>query len=402
MLQLIARHRLRAVSNTQHLSNAHRRLRVITSDHLHANPGLLTGVDSVDGLRARRVHHAGDPKEYQPAAQVIVAQRLLPFWRRFKGGSDHAQALTRIALHLRFPVRTVKRLGTAAGLLLVAQAENHIRCAGDQNLLFTADLVVRAHVLVLRVKRDFANQRGDNRCEIRFRRQHFQCAFGRPAGDAPQTALILHHLAVVAEIDGAQIVLQHRSLLDLHRLVATLEADIAHRLVAIAFDAITAVGGDNRFNGHFVHGQRAGFIRADHGHRAQRFDGRQLADNGFFARHRLHAEGQNNGDNRRQAFRNGRHSEANQGQQQLAKRNITQQHAEDKQRGHHHQNQRENRFAELVHLHQQRRAVLFDPRHHLVNVAKLSVLPGGNHDADTATCAHGRTGEHQVGAIAQR
>ncbi|MNE39928.1 hypothetical protein D3C80_1339090 [compost metagenome] len=248
-----------------------------------------------------------------------------------------------------------------------------------------------AHVLVLRVERDFTDKRGHNRREIRFRRQHFQCAFGRPAGDAPQTALILHHLAVVAEINGAQIVLQHRSLLDLHRLVAALQTDIAHRLVAIPFDAIAAVSGDNRFDGHFVHGQRAGFIRADHGHRAQRFHGWQLADNGFFARHRLYAKGQNNGDNRRQTFRNGRYREANQGQQQLAQRNITQQHAEDKQCGHHYQNQREDRFAELVHLHQQWRTVLFNARHHLIDVAKFGVLPGGNDYAHAATCAHGRT-----------
>jgi hypothetical protein len=32
-----------------------------------------------------------------------------------------------------------------------------------------------------------------------------------------------------------------------------------------------------------------------------------------------------------------------------------------------------NRFAELIHLHQQRRTVLLDTRHHLVDVAELGL-----------------------------
>ncbi|MNL38232.1 hypothetical protein D3C87_1604280 [compost metagenome] len=70
--------------------------------------------------------------------------------------------------------------------------------------------------------------------------------------------------------------------------------DVPDRFVAITLNTINRVGGDHRFDRHFVHRQRAGFIRADHGHRAQRFDGWQFANNGLLPGHRLHAKRQNN------------------------------------------------------------------------------------------------------------
>ncbi|MNR05902.1 hypothetical protein D3C85_1219520 [compost metagenome] len=187
--------------------------------------------------------------------------------------------------------------------------------------------------------------------------------------------------------------LQHGAWLNMNRLVAAFQIDVAHWLVAVAFHAVAAVGGDNGFDRHFVHGQGAGFIRADHGHRPQGFNGWQLADNRLFARHRLNAERQNNRDNRWQTFRYRGHRQANQREQQLAHRDVAEYQAEDKQRGHHHQNNGEDRFAELVHLHQQRRAVLFNPGHHLIDVAQFRILTGGDDHAHAATGAHGRAGE---------
>ena len=259
-----------------------------------------------------------------------------------------------------------------------------------------------AHVLVLRVERDLVNQRGHDRLKAGLRRQHLQRALGRPTGNAPQAALVLNHLAVVTQVDGAQVLLQHGARLDVDRLVAAFQVDVAHRLVAVAVHAVAGVSGDNGFNRHLVHGQGAGFIRADHGHRAERFHRRQLADNRPLARHRLHAQREDDGDNRRQTFRHGGHRQANQREQQLAHRDLAEHQAEDKQRGHHRQNNGEDRFTQLVHLHQQRRAVLFDTRHHLVDVAELRILTGRGDHADAAARAYGRPGEDHIGAIAQR
>ena len=259
LLQLIAGDRLLAVADPQHLPDAHCRLRVIAGDHLHADPRLLAGVNGVNGFRARWIHHPGDTEEDQTVAEIVMRQRLLAVCR-FERCGHHTQSLARIALHLAFPVRAVKRLRTVAGLLLCAEGENHIRRAGDQDLLLTANLVVGAHVLVLRVERDFVNQRGHDRREVGFRRQHLQRAFGRPTGDAPQAALVLNQLAVVAQVDGAQVLLQHGVRLDLHRLVAAFQVNVAHRLVAVAVHAVAGVSGDDGLHRHFVHGQGAGFI----------------------------------------------------------------------------------------------------------------------------------------------
>ncbi len=291
---------------------------------------------------------------------------------------------------------------TVAGLLLLTQGENHVRRAGNQNLLLTANLVVGAHVLVLRVERDLVNQRGHDRLEVGLGRQHLQRALGWPAGDAPQATLVLNQLAVVTQVDGAQILLQHGARLDLHRLVAAFEVDVAHRLVAVAVHAIAGVGGDDGFHRHLVHGQGAGFIRADHGHRAQGFNRRQLADDGPLARHRLYAQREDDGDNRWQTFRYGGYRQANQGEQQLAHRDLAEHQAEDKQRGHHRQNDGEDRFTQLVHLHQQRGAVFFNARHHLVDVAEFGLLARGNDHANAAARAYRRTGKDQVRAVAQR
>ena len=148
LLKLIAGHRLLAVGDPQHLADAHRRLRMIPGDHLHADPRLLTGVNGINRLRARRIHHSGNAEEDQPVAQIVVRERRFAIgW--LKRRRNHAQSLTRIALHLVFPVRAVEGVCTVAGLLLRAQGENDVRRAGDQDLLLAANLVVGAHVLVL-------------------------------------------------------------------------------------------------------------------------------------------------------------------------------------------------------------------------------------------------------------
>ena len=156
--------------------------------------------------------------------------------------------------------------------------------------------------------------------------------------------------------------------------------DLTDRLIAIPFHPIDAVGSDHRLHRHFVHGQGPGFIRADNRHRAEGFHRRQLADNRFLTGHRLYAERQNNRDNRRQPFRDRCHREANQRQHQFGDRHIAEQQAKDEQRRHHHQNEDKDGFAQLVHLHQQRRAVFLNARHHLVDMAQLGIAAGGHHD----------------------
>ena len=299
---------------------------------------------------------------------------------RLPGRGHHAQPLPGVLFNFAFPVREIQRLQSVVALLILAQAEQNVRRAGDQHHLLFAQPVKRRHVFILRIKRNFTTQLAGLRRQGYLRRQHFQCPLGGAAGNFPQPAFLFDKLAVVTQIDSAQIALKKRSWRHGDRRRVVDGMDFTDRLIAVPFHPIDAVRGDHRLHRHFVHGQGPGFIRADNGHRTEGFHRRQLADNRFLTGHRLHAERQNNRDDRRQPFRDRRHREANQRQHQFGDRHIAEQQAKDEQRRHHHQNEDKNGFAQLIHLHQQRRAMFLNARHHLVDVAQLGIAAGGHHD----------------------
>ncbi len=129
-LQLVAGDGFLAVANAQHLPDAHGGLRVIAGDHLHADPGLLAGANRVDGFRAGRIHHAGNPQEHQAFLQIAVFKAGHFAVGGFVRRCNHTQAFAGVARHLLFPVLTNKGFGTFLAQLLFAQGEDHIRCAG--------------------------------------------------------------------------------------------------------------------------------------------------------------------------------------------------------------------------------------------------------------------------------
>ncbi|MNZ71643.1 hypothetical protein D3C78_900090 [compost metagenome] len=137
------------IADTQHFANAHRRLRVIASNHFDANARLQTVADRGNGLRTRRVHHPGNPEQNHAVLQIVMRQFRLLQTRRFPGGRDHAQPFTRVLLDFRFPVRLVERLEARLSLLVLTQPEQHVRCAGDQNQLFIPNTVESRHIFVL-------------------------------------------------------------------------------------------------------------------------------------------------------------------------------------------------------------------------------------------------------------
>ena len=75
----------------------------------------------------------------------------------------------------------------------------------------------------------------------------------------------------------------------------TMRLSVSIYLRNIAFNSIRSEGRDR----HLVPRQRARLIRTDHGHRPQRFYRRQPAHNGIFLAHNLHADGKDDGDDRR-------------------------------------------------------------------------------------------------------
>ncbi|MNE30640.1 hypothetical protein D3C80_1241700 [compost metagenome] len=137
------------VADTQHFANAHRRLRVIASNHFDANARLQTVADRSNGLRTRWVHHSGNPKQNHAMLQIIMHQLRLLQTRGFPGRRNHAQPFARILLDFRFPVRLVERLKARFSLLVLTQPEQHIRGTGNQNQLFIPNAVKGRHIFVL-------------------------------------------------------------------------------------------------------------------------------------------------------------------------------------------------------------------------------------------------------------
>ncbi|MPN05820.1 hypothetical protein SDC9_153074 [bioreactor metagenome] len=66
-------------------------------------------------------------------------------------------------------------------------------------------------------------------------------------------------------------------------------------------------GGIELLNGHFILGQGAGFVGADHRNASQSLHRLQFADDGILPGHGPGAEGEHNGNDGAQRLRNGRH-----------------------------------------------------------------------------------------------
>ncbi len=283
-----------------------------------------------------------------------------------------------------------------------AERQQHVRRAGHQHPGLAVRFAADGHIFIERVERQLADQLLLTHFYAPFRRQHFQRAFGRPADNAPAPCRILLDLAFVADIDGGEKARHDRILRCDKPAVRRLRDNLAHRLVAVAADAPAAFRQHHRFYRHLVHGEGAGFVGADHRHGAQGFDRRQLADNRVFARHRLHAQRKNNRDNCRQAFRHRRHCQTDHRQRQRGQRNVAQQITKDKESGHHQQDRRENRFAELIDLQQQRRFGGFDVAHHFVDMTQLGVAAGSDRHAQCGAGTDGGAGESKIESVAQR
>ena len=63
--------------------------------------------------------------------QVRVIQLALSLVGRFPGRRHHTQAFPGILLNLPFPVRLIERLQSVIRLLVLAEAEQDVRRAGD-------------------------------------------------------------------------------------------------------------------------------------------------------------------------------------------------------------------------------------------------------------------------------
>ena len=148
-LQLSAGNGVFRIANPQHLADTHRGLRMVAGDHLHADPRLQAVADGRNRLRPRRIHHPGNPEQNDALLQILMGEFRLTVGGGFPRCRHHPQPFPRILFDFAFPVRLVERLQAMVGLLMLAQAEQDIGRAGNQNHLFIADAVQRRHIFIL-------------------------------------------------------------------------------------------------------------------------------------------------------------------------------------------------------------------------------------------------------------
>jgi hypothetical protein len=102
-------------------------------------------------------------------------------------------------------------------------------------------------------------------------------------------------------------------------------------------------------------GQRAGLVRADDGDRTEGLDRRQSPDDGVLARHDARADGQHDGDDRRQTLGDRRHRQADDGEEDLQHGHVVYQIAVQESEQSDHQDETGDLAGELVEPARERR-----------------------------------------------
>jgi hypothetical protein len=207
-------------------------------------------------------------------------------------------------------------------------------------------------------------------------------------------------LGVVAQQGGVRQLLQERLRFRIDLLARLTESTLG--CVAAARHLEVRVGGDHRLHGHFVAGQGAGLVGADDADRAQGFHRGQAADDGVAVRHAGDADGQRDGHDRRQSFRDRRHRQAHRGEEHVARRVIAHPYAETEHQRRQRDDGRRQPLAEARHLLQQGRGELFHRRQQGADAAQLGLAAGGHHHAGALAVGDQGAGPGHAAAVAER
>ena len=172
------------------------------------------------------------------------------------------------------------------------------------------------------------------------------------------------------------------------------------RTIAAAADLEYAFGREDALYRHLVPGECAGLVGTDHRHRTQRLDRGKAADDGIAPRHALHADGQHDGHDGRQAFRYRGDRQADGGKEHFRPVVTTHPDAERKGKGGQQQDDDGQLFAEARHLPQQRRLQRVHRRDHAADAADLGACPGGGHYSARLSVHDQRAGVGHASAVA--
>ena len=153
-----------------------------------------------------------------------------------------------------------------------------------------------------------------------------QCPFHRVTFDHP-LAIRFVQAGITAEEGGAAYFGEQRVFAGI--CIASVQRKAAAWRIPGAADRKEPPGGRDRGDGHFIARQRACLVGTDDRDRSQCLDGREPADDRVSACHALHADRQGNGQNGREAFRDGRDRQSDHRHEDFGKTEVADQQAED-------------------------------------------------------------------------
>ncbi|MCY1293257.1 hypothetical protein D9M70_425130 [compost metagenome] len=402
-LDLRAGHRRQADADAQLRADGAGGLGVVAGDHLHRHAGTAALGDRGDGLVARRVDDADQRQQGETALGVGEAQALLFAGHRLDRQGQQAQAAGGDVGGRAAPVVRVERGDAVALALTAAHLQHPFRRALEVDERLAGVVVVQGgHETVFGLEGDHVAARQarlhGRRVVVELERQAVQRAFGGIAVELPVAVDLVHHRVVAEQGDAADLG-QRGVAVDRQRLLVDQEA--ALRRIAGARHLDHLFGADHPLHGHLVAGQGAGLVRADHRHRAQGFHRRQAADDGVLHGHALHAEGENDGHDRRQPLGNRRGGEGDHHHEHLGRRLAVPEDAEHEgQRGEDQDHQRQP-AAEAVDLPEQRGGGQLHLLEHGADAPQLGVAAGADHQAEGLAAGHQGAGIGHAAAVAE-
>ncbi|MCY1229607.1 hypothetical protein D9M72_419760 [compost metagenome] len=178
-------------------------------------------------------------------------------------------------------------------------------------------------------------------------------------------------------------------------------AEITFGRIAHAGNLVAAGGGVDALHRHFIAGQGAGLVGADHSHRAQALHGGQATDDRIAARHALHAQGEDDGQHRGQALGDGGHGQAHSGHQHVGGAVATQQDAEDEGGRRQQQDDQGELAGEAGHVGQQRSLQLLHGAQQVADAPEFGLARGRHHQADAAAGTDQGAGVGHAVTVAQ-
>ena len=213
------------------------------------------------------------------------------------------------------------------------------------------------HIAMRRIERDGVDTRpahGERIAPVAgdLARKGHQCPFHRITFDPPCPVGRAQN-GIVAKTGRTGELEQHGMFMRIR--IGLVPADSTSRCIPVTVDAIDVAGCDQVCHHHFISGQCARLVRADHRYRAERFDCRQTAHDCVSPGHGLHPDGKRDCHHGRQAFGNGGNRKPDNDHEEFGKGQMTDHQPVGEQQCRNDQDEERQPARENIHLPHERR-----------------------------------------------